>query len=101
MNLVERIPGTTAWRDRRARRLCHETAERIQEIVDGELPPSRKVRLLERHLKVCGFCGTEADVVRRLKNAIARAAADADPDTVDRLNQLARRLCEGAGPPAP
>ncbi|MGH7856572.1 MAG: anti-sigma factor family protein [Candidatus Binatia bacterium] len=97
MTLLAHFPGTTAWRKRRAMKLCHATAERIQEIVDGELPPSRKVRLLERHLAACERCQGEAEIVRQLKRAIARVANEADPGMVGRLNDLAQLLCEEPG----
>lgn len=98
MSLLDRIPGTAAWWDRRARELCHQTAERIQEIVDGEFPVSRKLRLLERHLAACGYCRVQAETIRQLKQAIARVGCEADRATVARLEDLARRLCQG--PPA-
>lgn len=89
------LPGTEAWRKRRARDLCAQTAERIQEIVDGELPPGKAARALERHLIECPPCHEEADVIRSLKRAIVRVSGEADPQTVERLQALARRLCEG------
>lgn len=97
MSVLERVPGTAAWRDRRARALCRRTAARIQEIVDGELPATRKVRLLERHLAACERCQGEAEVIRQLKRAISRVAQEADPGVVGRLQDLARSLCEEPG----
>src|SRR5256885_249120 len=40
------IPGTRAWKRRREGRLCVEVVLHIDEIVDGELPASRKAKLL-------------------------------------------------------
>lgn len=97
MTLLERVPGTAAWRNRRARELCRRTVGRIQEIVDGELPASRKMRLLERHLAACERCQGEAEVIRQLKRAIARVSQEADPGMVGRLQDLAQRLCEEPG----
>lgn len=93
MTLLAYVPGTDAWRKRKRRDLCAQAAERIQEIVDGEVPPGKAARDLERHLKECPPCHQEAETLRTLKQAIARVSSDADPETVDRLNDLARRLC--------
>jgi anti-sigma factor RsiW len=95
MTLLAYLPGTSAWRRRRKREICRQTAERIEEIVDGELPPTKAARVLEQHLIDCPPCRDEAEVVRALKGAIARVSGEADPEVVDRLQDLARRLCEG------
>ena len=95
MSMREYVPGTKAWRSRRHRELCAEALDRIDEIVDRELPPDRRARDLERHIDDCVTCGTEAESIARLKTAIARAAEGADPATVERLQELARRLCTG------
>lgn len=98
MTLLEYLPGTKSWKRRRAREVCERTAERIDEIVDGEVPPGKAARLLERHLEACPPCHQEADVLRKLKVAIARVSSDADPDVVRRLEAYAKGLCEGRGP---
>jgi len=90
-----RIPGTSAWKRRRFGRLCVEVAVHIDEIVDGELPATRKAKLLEKHMTGCNSCRDEAEVVRALKRGIARVAQEADPEVVERLHKLARRLCSG------
>lgn len=95
MSLLGRIPGTKAWRMRRHAQLCIEAYERIQVIVDGELPSDRHTRVLIRHLSECGSCAGQAASFKQLKIAIARASEDADPKTVEKLNELARRLCSG------
>ncbi len=89
------IPGTRAWRVRRHRLICVEVATHIDELVDGELPPSRKAKLLESHMTGCNHCRGEAEVVRALKRGIARVAQDADPDVLEHLHKLAGRLCSG------
>lgn len=95
MTLLSFFPGTKAWRARRTREFCSQAFERIQEIVDGELPPGKAARALERHLIECPPCHKEAEVIRTLKAAIVRVSGEADPETVERLQALGRRLCEG------
>ena len=89
------IPGTRAWRRRREGRLCVEVVLHIDEIVDGELPASRKAKLLERHVTGCSSCRDEAEVVHALKRGIARVAQEADADVLEHLHALARKLCSG------
>lgn len=89
------IPGTAAWRRRRAAAICQETHDRIQEIVDGEIGGSRAERILERHIEACTACNADAQILRELKQAIARVASTADPELVGRLEDLAQRLCRG------
>lgn len=95
MTLFAYVPGTKSWRRRRSHEICLRTAERIEEIVDGEVPPGKAARMLERHLEACPPCHQEADVLRALKSAIARVSSDADPDVVRRLEAYAKGLCEG------
>lgn len=94
MSILEYVPGTTAWRRRRDRELCMQTGERIQEIVDGELPPGRAKEELERHLEACERCQGGAETIRELKRAIARVGSGADEELVARLQATADRLCE-------
>lgn len=93
MTVLAYLPGTHAWRKRRKQDLCNRAAERIQEIVDGELPPSKAAKALERHLIECPPCLQEAEALRTLKDAVARVSGDADPETVERLRALGRQLC--------
>jgi anti-sigma factor RsiW len=95
MSLESRIPGTSEWRRRRARRLCVEVVLHIDEIVDGELPPSRKAKMLEKHMTACSSCRDQAEVVHALKRGIARVAQEADAEVLEHLQSLARRLCSG------
>jgi anti-sigma factor RsiW len=99
MTLLAYVPGTRAWRRRRAYELCLRTAGCIEAIVDGELPPGKAARTLERHLEACPPCHQEADVIRTLKAAIARVSSEADPDVVRRLEAYAKGLCEGRQTP--
>jgi anti-sigma factor RsiW len=95
MKLVSYVPGTRAWRSRRDILLCRKAMEQIDEIVDGEIRGNKAAKLLERHLDACERCHGEAEVVRSLKQAIARVGKDADPEFIRRLEELGRRLCEG------
>jgi anti-sigma factor RsiW len=95
VSFESRIPGTRAWRRRRWGRLCVEVAIHIDEIVDGELPATRKAKILERHLTGCSTCRGEAEVIVALKRGVARVSQEADAETVARLRELARRLCSG------
>jgi anti-sigma factor RsiW len=99
MSLIAYIPGTHAWRRRREGILCAKTVDRIQEIVDGEIEPGRAGEVLRKHLDACRSCNAEADVIRELKVAIARVSDEADPGCVKKLEDLARRLAAGTGPP--
>jgi hypothetical protein len=101
MTMKDRIPGTRAWRRRRAGYLCVEVVAHIDEIVDGELPVTRKAKLLEKHMTGCNSCRDEAEVVLALKRGIARVAQEADPEVVERLHTLARRLCSGEAHDSP
>ena len=94
MTVLAYLPWTRAWRKRRSQDLCARAAERIQEIVDGELPPTKAAKALERHLVECPPCLQEAEALRTLKEAVARVSSDADPETVERLRALGRQLCD-------
>ena len=96
MRVTAYIVGTRAWRRRREGILCAQTVERIQEIVDGELPPGRAKVVLERHISACKSCDEKADVFRELKVAITRVSGEADAACVQSLEELAKRLCEGS-----
>ncbi len=98
MKLIAYIPGTAAWRHRRDTTLCRRASQQINQIVDREIHPHRATKVLQAHLEACERCGTEADVVRALKRAIARVSGEADPEAVRRLEVFARQLCEGTQP---
>jgi anti-sigma factor RsiW len=72
-----------------------EVVAHIDEIVDGELPATRKAKLLERHMTACNSCKGEAEVILALKRGIARVALEADAEVVEHLRMLARKLCSG------
>ena len=86
------VPGTRSWRRRRSHDLCERAIGRVQELVDGELPPCRDSERLIAHLESCPPCALEAEAVRELKNAISRVGRESDPDVMDRLTQWARSL---------
>lgn len=94
MSLLRFVPGTAAWRRRKDEQLCAQTGDRIQEIVDGELPPGRGRGELIRHLEACARCQQGAESVRELKQAIARVGSAPDEELLDRLRETATRLCE-------
>lgn len=94
MSLLRFIPGTAAWRRRKDEQLCAQTGERIQEIVDGEVPPGRGRDELIRHLEACARCRQGAESVRELKRAIARVGSAPDEELVEKLQETATRLCE-------
>lgn len=97
-SLLELLPGTKAWRKRRSREICARAAARIQEIVDGEVPPGKAARELERHIAECPPCKQEAESLLILKQAIVRVSGHADPETVAKLEALARGLCQRKEP---
>lgn len=86
------IPGSRAWRRRRSYDLCERAIERVQELVDGELPPCRDSERLIAHLESCPPCALEAEAVRELKRAIHRVGQESDPEVKARLTEWARRL---------
>ena len=92
MRLFAYIPGTGSWRQRRHDAICRETYVHIQEIVDGEMT-AVKAKVLSRHLSECPPCELEAEAIKGLKQAIARVGCEADPQLVQRLDELARKLC--------
>ncbi len=94
MKLLAYLPGTRDWRKRRDHEICVKAYERVQEIVDGELPATKAARVLEHHLEQCPPCHQEAEMVRSLKQAIHRVSCEADAETVQRLEKLARQLCD-------
>ncbi len=94
MRVLKYVPWTHAWRRRRDELLCMQTAQKLQQIVDGELPPSAANATLLRHLEACARCSSEAQAYQDLKRAIARVGGAGDDDLVERLRRLARELCD-------
>lgn len=94
MRIVVWIPGTRAWRRRRDIALCKEAIARVDEVVDRELPASRR-RVLHKHIEACRRCTSEAEAVAELKEAVRRVGCQADPVVVAKLEDLGRRLCRG------
>ena len=97
MSVVAWVPWTKSWRQRRDYAICRQTLERVQEIVDGELPHGHTARTLEKHMGACRRCGEEAEAIRTLKLTIARVCGECDPEAVAKLELLAQRLVEGHG----
>lgn len=89
MGLLER------WRERRERRLCDEARDRIDEIIDAEIPSLRKRARLERHVEACVNCGANAESIRQLKEAVARVGRDPDPQVKARLLEAVDRVRSG------
>jgi len=52
--------------------------------------------LLAEHLEDCKRCGLEADVYRRIKDAIGQRRADVSEESVQRLREFGQRLAEGS-----
>jgi anti-sigma factor RsiW len=75
-------------------RICREAGERIQEIIDGEVPRDRARETLQLHLDACERCGREADTIRELKRAIARVGLFCDPALVSRLERFCGELAD-------
>lgn len=88
------------WRERRRRRVCEAAHQRMQEIVDGEVPDARERRVLESHLRECLPCGEEAGEFRELKAAIARVGTEPDHAVRERvagfLEQVRRGELDGS-----
>lgn len=95
MSIGAWIPGTAAYKKRRSQAICQQAHERLHEIVDGEVTPARARAILEQHIVECPPCQADAHQIRVLKAAIARVSADADAGCVEKLNDLAKRLCDG------
>lgn len=77
--------------------ICRRALERVQQIVDDEMPsPKERLELLG-HLDACTTCGVEAEAVREMKIAIARVGSGTDAEIVQRLRDLADRLPTDGG----
>lgn len=83
------------WRARRNERLCARAADRIQELVDGEVLDDRERRRLERHVDECIPCGVEVESVEELKAALARVGREPDPAVKQRLVVLLEEIRAG------
>ena len=77
--------------------ICRRALEKVQQIVDDEMPSSKERLELLRHLDACTTCGVEAEAVKEMKNAIARVGSDTDAEVVRRLRDLAGRLSTDGG----
>ena len=75
---------------------CPEVGRSLQRFLDGELPDDVEVESLAAHLAECKRCGLEADVYRRIKDAIEHRRADVPEESVQRLREFGQRLAEGA-----
>lgn len=88
------IPGTAAARMRRDETVCRRTKERIQQIVDGELPRTAANDALLRHVEACARCGEEARTVRELKTTIRSALEGSGKPVLRAAEAAARRALE-------
>ena len=85
----------TALRRWRTRRVCQAAHDKMQEIVDGEVPSRRERERLTAHLDLCLPCGADASQIRELKEAIARVGSAPDPQVKARLEELCDQLRKG------
>jgi len=75
---------------------CPEVGRSLQRFLDGEVHNDVEVELLAEHLEDCKRCGLEADVYRRIKDAIGQRRADVSEESVQRLREFGQRLAEGS-----
>lgn len=75
---------------------CRRTLAELQTYLDGEADPGA-ASLVARHLSDCEDCYGDAEVIRSVKEAVARLRVAPDPATMVRLRQLVAALRDGAG----
>jgi len=75
---------------------CSEVGRSLQRFLDGELPGGVAAEALSAHLDECRRCGLEADVYRRIKDAIEHRRPEVPEESVRRLREFGQRLVEGA-----
>jgi hypothetical protein len=88
------IPGTPAWRRRRALERCRAAAVHIQTLVDQELSPTEFEADVRQHVHGCPPCAAEATVIAELKIAIVRVSQRGDAELAERLRRVAIELCD-------
>lgn len=71
---------------------CARVGAVIQSYLDGEYQGDAS--WITHHLDVCAHCGLEADVLHRIKDAVARQGQP-DSRTRARLQEFADRLADG------
>lgn len=96
---MAKIPWIARWRSRRDAALCMATKERIQQIVDGELPRSAANDRLFQHLDACVRCGDEARAVQELKRTVRDVLERSGRDLTRRIEAIAREVAESARDP--
>ena len=74
---------------------CSEVGRSLQRFLDGELPDEVEAEALAVHLEECRRCGLEADVYRRIKDAIEHRRPEVPEESVRRLREFGQRLAEG------
>ena len=75
---------------------CPEVGRSLQRFLDGELADDVEIEALAAHLEDCKRCGLEADVYRRIKDAIEHRRVDVPEESVQRLREFGQRLAEGS-----
>ena len=75
---------------------CPEVGRSLQRFLDGELSDEVEIDALGAHLEECKRCGLEADVYRRIKDAIEHRRADVPEESVKRLREFGERLAGGS-----
>lgn len=74
---------------------CPEVGRSLQRFLDGELADEVEIDSLAAHLEECKRCGLEADVYRRIKDAIEHRRSEVPEESVQRLREFGERLAEG------
>lgn len=75
---------------------CPEVGRSLQRFLDDELANNVEIELLAAHLEECKRCGLEADVYRRIKDAIEHRRHDVPEESVQRLREFGQRLAKGS-----
>lgn len=96
-SMLRRVTGGRWPRLRPGEQLsCSEVGRSLQRFLDGELPGDMEVDALAAHLEDCKRCGLEADVYRRIKNALENRRPEVSEESVRRLREFGRQLAEGS-----
>lgn len=94
--MIRRLTGGSWPRLRPGEQLsCPEVGRSLQQFLDGEVSDDVEIESLATHLEACKRCGLEADVYRRIKDAIEHRRVDVPVESVERLRAFGQRLAEG------
>ncbi len=76
---------------------CKQVGKDLQSFLDGETTEVSSDDL-KAHLEACKDCGLEADVYRKIKDALGRQAEPVDEDSLHRLRDFGRKLADSDEP---